>query len=241
ALGGAGSTGWGATCKRAREGRGESRPASGALVRRHAGRGVRRLHRPGSPAGVVSGSARLDRPSRLRPARGRPVDGRLRASRSRAVSGDERVRASRPTPAPGLHLEGHDARRIQLRHRHGGHLPGTGREDPDDHRSHRLPPPPAPRRPPGRLAWLPGPAGAGRGRQGHGLNAVTTPRAGHREWIGLAVIALPCLLYSMDLTVLFLAVPHLSAALQPSSTQVLGVADIYGFLVAGMLITMGTL
>src|ERR1051325_10048772 len=29
-----------------------------------------------------------------------------------------------------------------------------------------------------------------------------TPKAGMREWIGLAVIALPCLLYSMDLTVL---------------------------------------
>lgn len=32
-------------------------------------------------------------------------------------------------------------------------------------------------------------------------------RAGRREWIGLAVIALPCLIYSMDLTVLHLAVP----------------------------------
>jgi DHA2 family multidrug resistance protein-like MFS transporter len=57
----------------------------------------------------------------------------------------------------------------------------------------------------------------------------------------LAVIALPCLLYSMDLTVLFLAVPHLSAALQPSSTQLLWITDIYGFLLAGSLITMGTL
>jgi DHA2 family multidrug resistance protein-like MFS transporter len=73
------------------------------------------------------------------------------------------------------------------------------------------------------------------------LSAVTTPRAGRREWIGLAVIALPCLLYSMDLTVLFLAVPHLSAALQPSSTQLLWITDIYGFLLAGLLITMGTL
>jgi MFS transporter, DHA2 family, multidrug resistance protein len=73
------------------------------------------------------------------------------------------------------------------------------------------------------------------------LNAVTTPRAGRREWVGLAVIALPCLLYSMDLTVLFLAVPHLSAALQPSSTQLLWITDIYGFLLAGSLITMGTL
>jgi MFS transporter, DHA2 family, multidrug resistance protein len=73
------------------------------------------------------------------------------------------------------------------------------------------------------------------------LNAPTTPRAGRREWVGLAVIALPCLLYSMDLTVLFLAVPHLSAALQPSSTQLLWITDIYGFLLAGSLITMGTL
>jgi DHA2 family multidrug resistance protein-like MFS transporter len=73
------------------------------------------------------------------------------------------------------------------------------------------------------------------------LNAVTTPRAGRREWIGLAVIALPCLLYSMDLTVLFLAVPNLSADLQPSGAQLLWITDIYGFLLAGSLITMGTL
>ncbi|HEV8263543.1 MAG TPA: MFS transporter [Gemmatimonadales bacterium] len=71
----------------------------------------------------------------------------------------------------------------------------------------------------------------------------TTPRlrAGGREWLGLAVIALPCLLYSMDLTVLNLAVPSLSADLKPSSTQLLWIIDIYGFLVAGSLITMGTL
>ncbi len=66
-------------------------------------------------------------------------------------------------------------------------------------------------------------------------------RAGRREWIGLAVIALPCALYSMDLTVLDLAVPSLSAALRPGSTQLLWIIDIYGFLVAGSLITMGTL
>ena len=32
--------------------------------------------------------------------------------------------------------------------------------------------------------------------------AVETARATRREWTGLLVIALPCLLYSMDLTVL---------------------------------------
>jgi MFS transporter, DHA2 family, multidrug resistance protein len=73
------------------------------------------------------------------------------------------------------------------------------------------------------------------------VKVATTPRAGRREWIGLAVIALPCLLYSMDLTVLFLALPHLSADLQPSSVQLLWITDIYGFLLAGSLITMGTL
>jgi MFS transporter, DHA2 family, multidrug resistance protein len=73
------------------------------------------------------------------------------------------------------------------------------------------------------------------------VNTVSAPRAGRREWIGLAVIALPCLLYSMDLTVLHLAVPHISAALEPSSAQLLWIIDIYGFLVAGSLITMGTL
>jgi len=66
-------------------------------------------------------------------------------------------------------------------------------------------------------------------------------RAGRREWIGLAVIALPCLLYSMDLTVLHLAVPQLSEQLQPTSAQLLWIIDIYGFLVAGSLVTMGTL
>jgi MFS transporter, DHA2 family, multidrug resistance protein len=65
--------------------------------------------------------------------------------------------------------------------------------------------------------------------------------AARREWIGLGVLALPCLLYSMDLTVLNLAVPHLSADLAPSGTQLLWIVDIYGFLVAGSLITMGTL
>jgi len=45
--------------------------------------------------------------------------------------------------------------------------------------------------------------------------------AGRREWIGLGVLALPCALYSMDLTVLNLAVPRISAELQPTSTQLL--------------------
>ncbi len=55
------------------------------------------------------------------------------------------------------------------------------------------------------------------------------------------MIALPCLLYSMDLTVLNLALPAISADLRPTSAQLLWIVDIYGFLVAGLLITMGAL
>ena len=66
-------------------------------------------------------------------------------------------------------------------------------------------------------------------------------KAGRREWIGLAVIALPCLLYAMDLTVLNLAIPAITADLKPTASQMLWIVDIYGFLVAGSLITMGTL
>jgi MFS transporter, DHA2 family, multidrug resistance protein len=73
------------------------------------------------------------------------------------------------------------------------------------------------------------------------VSADEAPKASRREWIGLAVIALPCLLYSMDLTVLELAVPKLSADLEPTSSQLLWIMDIYGFLLAGFLITMGTL
>jgi MFS transporter, DHA2 family, multidrug resistance protein len=68
-----------------------------------------------------------------------------------------------------------------------------------------------------------------------------TLKAGRREWIGLAVLTLACLLYVMDLTVLHLAVPAISADLQPTSAQLLWIIDIYGFFVAGSLITMGTL
>jgi MFS transporter, DHA2 family, multidrug resistance protein len=69
----------------------------------------------------------------------------------------------------------------------------------------------------------------------------TAPKAGQREWIGFAVLALPCLLYSMDLTVLHLAIPTLSAELKPTSAELLWIIDIYGFFVAGSLVTMGTL
>ncbi|RZS32684.1 DHA2 family multidrug resistance protein-like MFS transporter [Herbihabitans rhizosphaerae] len=69
----------------------------------------------------------------------------------------------------------------------------------------------------------------------------TVNRAGGRQWLGLAVLVLPTVLVSMDMTVLNFALPHLSADLRPSATELLWIIDSYGFLLAGLLITMGTL
>jgi DHA2 family multidrug resistance protein-like MFS transporter len=66
-------------------------------------------------------------------------------------------------------------------------------------------------------------------------------RAGRREWIGLAVLALPTLLLALDSSVLYLALPRLSAELGASHVQQLWITDIYGFLIAGFLVTAGTL
>ncbi|MFL6140494.1 MAG: MFS transporter [Labedaea sp.] len=67
------------------------------------------------------------------------------------------------------------------------------------------------------------------------------PRATRREWIGLAVLALPTLLLSLDISVLYLALPRLATGLGANATQQLWILDIYSFMVAGFLVTMGTL
>lgn len=84
-------------------------------------------------------------------------------------------------------------------------------------------------------------------RQSLGTNMQTSTElrapstAGRREWLGLAVLALPTLLLSLDMSVLYLALPQISTDLAPSGTQQLWIMDSYGFLLAGFLITMGTL
>ncbi|GAA2289896.1 MFS transporter [Streptomyces hawaiiensis] len=65
--------------------------------------------------------------------------------------------------------------------------------------------------------------------------------AGRREWTALGVLMLPLLLVSMDVSVLYFAIPAISADLEPSATQQLWIFDIYGFVLAGLLMTMGSL
>ncbi|GAA1349550.1 MFS transporter [Saccharothrix algeriensis] len=67
------------------------------------------------------------------------------------------------------------------------------------------------------------------------------PRAGLREWIGLVTLTCPALLIGLDFTVLHLVLPHLAAELNPSSVEMLWIVDIYGFVIAGLLIPMGAL
>lgn len=74
-----------------------------------------------------------------------------------------------------------------------------------------------------------------------GSAALSGERAGAREWIGLAVLALPALLASLELTVTHLALPAISADLEASSTQLLWIVDIYAFLLAAVLIPIGAL
>jgi DHA2 family multidrug resistance protein-like MFS transporter len=69
----------------------------------------------------------------------------------------------------------------------------------------------------------------------------TPPRAGRRQWAGLAVLSLAAMLVTFDLLVLLLALPGLSADLRPSTVEQLWILDIYGFMVGGFLVTMGTL
>src|SRR5918996_1739697 len=71
-------------------------------------------------------------------------------------------------------------------------------------------------------------------------HAGSPPRAGAREWTGLVVLALPLLVLALDVSVLYLAAPALTADLQPSATQQLWILDVYGFLIAGFLVTMGS-
>jgi MFS transporter, DHA2 family, multidrug resistance protein len=65
--------------------------------------------------------------------------------------------------------------------------------------------------------------------------------AGRREYLGLAVLALPTVLIALDMSVLYLAVPHLTEDLHASALQQLWITDIYGFVVSGFLIMMSSL
>ncbi|BBX04703.1 MFS transporter [Mycolicibacterium moriokaense] len=62
-----------------------------------------------------------------------------------------------------------------------------------------------------------------------------------RRWSALGVLALGVLLIGVDATVLAVAVPFITKDLGATATQVLWIGDIYSFVLAGLLVTMGGL
>ncbi|MEV6666019.1 MFS transporter [Streptomyces nigra] len=61
------------------------------------------------------------------------------------------------------------------------------------------------------------------------------------RWLALSVLVLAVLLVAVDATVLGLATPYISEDLQPSGTQLLWIGDVYSFVIAGLLVSMGSL
>ena len=70
---------------------------------------------------------------------------------------------------------------------------------------------------------------------------VLSEKAGPRGWAALAVLMLPVLLVSIDNTVLSFALPQIALDLAPTSAQQLWIVDAYPLVLAGLLVTMGSL
>lgn len=70
---------------------------------------------------------------------------------------------------------------------------------------------------------------------------IHAPRAGARGWFALVVLMLPVLLVSVDNTVLSFALPKIAIDLAPSGAEQLWIIDVYPLVLAGLLVTMGTL
>jgi DHA2 family multidrug resistance protein-like MFS transporter len=75
------------------------------------------------------------------------------------------------------------------------------------------------------------------------LQPTTTTEAVKRpgRWLALSVLVLAVLLVAVDATVLGLATPYISEDLEPTGTQLLWIGDVYSFVIAGLLVSMGSL
>ncbi|MGY1581712.1 MFS transporter [Streptomyces sp. MN13] len=75
------------------------------------------------------------------------------------------------------------------------------------------------------------------------LQPVTPTEAVKRpgRWLALSVLVLAVLLVAVDATVLGLATPYISEDLAPTGTQLLWIGDVYSFVIAGLLVSMGSL
>ena len=75
----------------------------------------------------------------------------------------------------------------------------------------------------------------------HREQTTNAPTVGARGWIALAVLMLPVLLVSVDNTVLAFALPSISSSMGPTGAQQLWIVDIYPLVLAGLLVSMGSM
>src|SRR3546814_8939088 len=75
----------------------------------------------------------------------------------------------------------------------------------------------------------------------HPTSNLPIVRADWRGWVALVVLMLPVLLVSVDNTVLSFALPATALDLEPTSIEQLWIIDAYPLVLAGLLVTMGTL
>jgi len=66
-------------------------------------------------------------------------------------------------------------------------------------------------------------------------------RPSFRSWLGLTVLMLPVLLVTVDNTIVGFALPRIAEALRPSASQQLWMIDAYSLVLAGLLVSMGSL
>lgn len=69
----------------------------------------------------------------------------------------------------------------------------------------------------------------------------TTTRPDQRRWAGLAVLAASLLVVVMDMTILNVALPDLTADLRPSALAQLWIVDAYALVLAGLLVPIAAL
>ncbi|WP_346730607.1 MFS transporter [Leucobacter allii] len=80
---------------------------------------------------------------------------------------------------------------------------------------------------PAPTAPLPGSAGRPRGRG--------------RRWAALAVLTASLLVITMDMTILNIAIPEMSAELEPTAAQQLWIVDVYSLVLAGLLVSFAAI
>ncbi|TLM80670.1 MFS transporter [Pseudarthrobacter sp. NamE2] len=73
------------------------------------------------------------------------------------------------------------------------------------------------------------------------ISAGPAARAPWRDWLALGLLMFPVLLVAVDNTALTFALPEIARSLEPTGVQLLWIVDAYPLVLAGLLVSMGSL